>query len=99
MNHDSQELTPAAHTVDHRALVLLLAAEPNIGAGDESKCLPGWIRSFCEWLEAGKGVTLSHNAVSALAHTLIAARERAARLVRERDELRRSTSNHDPKGS
>jgi hypothetical protein len=68
----------------------LLEREPDLGAGDESKCLPGWIDSFCKWFREGRGATLSHAAVSALAHTLIAARQRARRLVRERDEARNS---------
>ena len=75
--------------IEHRQVQMLLDAEPNLGSGDESKCLPGWINSFCEWFEKGEPVTLSHSAISALGHTLIAARERARRLVKERDEIRR----------
>lgn len=55
------------------------------GQEDVSKCLPGWIRTMCDAFEQGKGYTLSHSAVSALAHTLICSRVRAERLVRERD--------------
>ena len=62
-----------------------------IGTTDVSECLPGWINSFCEWHEAGKGTTLSKHAVTALLHTLIAARERSRRLVRERDEAIKRT--------
>lgn len=55
----------------------------------EPKCLPGWIESFCKWHAAGKGTKLSKSGVSALCHTLIAARQRARRLVKERDEARK----------
>jgi hypothetical protein len=65
-----------------------LAAEPDLGSGDVSKCLPGWIKTLCEKFEAGEGYTLSPSAVSALAHTLIAARVRCHRLIKERDEAR-----------
>ena len=67
----------------------IIANEPNIGSGDTSICLPGWIKSFCEAFEAGKGMNLSHNAVRALCHTLIAGRVRVERLVDERNELQR----------
>lgn len=72
----------------HPAERRLLDAEPDLGAGDASECLPGWIESFCGWFEKGGPVTLSPAAVSALAHTLVAARVRAERLVRERDAAR-----------
>ena len=65
----------------------VLANEPTIGQGDVSKCLPGWIESFCKAHAAGEGMTLSVNATTALCHTLIASRVRAERLVKERDEL------------
>ena len=67
----------------------VLADEPTIGHGDASKCLPGWIKSFCKAHESGEGITLSPAATTALCHTLIAARARAERLVKERDELQR----------
>lgn len=60
--------------------------EPDIGHGDESLCLPGWIHTICEKFAEGNGYILSHSALEALGHTLIAARARAERLVRERDE-------------
>lgn len=62
--------------------------DPGIGSTDASLCLPGWIDSFCEWHLRGEGYTLSKHQVTAILHTLVAARERAARLVRERDEAR-----------
>ena len=64
-------------------------AQPELGATDVSTCLPGWIDTFCKKFEEGKGYTLSPAAVNALCHTLIAARIRAERLVRERDEARK----------
>lgn len=64
----------------------VLAREPNLGSTDVSKCLPGWIDTFVAKFSEGNGFTMSHNAVSALGHTLIAAKIRAERLVRERDE-------------
>ena len=72
----------------HPLVQKVLDDEPGIGSGDESKCLPGWIDSFCKWFEEGKGTTLSHDAVRALAHTLIAAQQRAKRLATERDARR-----------
>jgi hypothetical protein len=66
-------------------------AQPGLGTGDVSPCLPGWIKTFCEKYERGEGYVLSHSAVGAVCHTLIAARVRAARLIRERDEAREKT--------
>jgi hypothetical protein len=64
---------------------LIISGEPEIGAGDESKCLPGWIKSFIDYYNTGEGITLSHEATKALLHTLVAAKARAKRLVAERD--------------
>ena len=61
--------------------------QPGLGMDDVSKCLPGWVRSLCDAFEKGIGISLSHDAVSNLAHTLIAARRRQHRLIDERDEL------------
>lgn len=72
----------------HRRESQVWEAEPELGAGDVSICLPGWIKTFCQKFDEGKGYELSHNAVSALAHTLIAARVRCHRLIEERDEAR-----------
>ncbi|MGC1273918.1 MAG: hypothetical protein WBC44_09440 [Planctomycetaceae bacterium] len=66
----------------------VLDREPDLGAGDESRCLPGWIESFCRKWEAKEGMTLSHAAVGNLLHTMIAARRRTQRLVKERNEAR-----------
>lgn len=63
----------------------ILEREPDLGGTDVSKCLPGWIRTFCGKFEANEDYTLSHGQVGNLCHTLIAARIRAERLVRERD--------------
>ena len=75
---------------DHRVIRITLEAQPNLGEGDESKCLPAWLNTFCKKWEEGGEMTLSHNAVGNLLHTLIAARERARRLVRERDDARKA---------
>jgi hypothetical protein len=80
---------------EHPSVAATLAHEPDIGSTDESKCLPGWITSFCRKFEEGQGWALSHNAIIALCHTLIAARERSKRLVRERDEARSALARRD----
>jgi len=64
----------------------IMKNEPPVGRSDVSECLPGWINTMCNAYERGEGYTLSHSAVSAMAHTLICTRVRAERLVRERDE-------------
>jgi hypothetical protein len=66
----------------------IMKNDPPVGRSDVSECLPGWIWTMCDAFQKGEGYTLSHSAVSALAHTLICARVRAERLVRERDESR-----------
>lgn len=70
-----------------------IAAEPDIGSGDASKCLPGWLNSFAEKFQAGEGWDMGPSCVRALFHTLIAAQQRTARLVRERDEVLNSLLN------
>jgi len=72
----------------HRVARVTLEAQSGLGMDDVSKCLPGWIKTFCEKSEAGEGCVLSHSAVNAIAHTLIAARARQHRLISERDALR-----------
>jgi hypothetical protein len=72
----------------HEVEAATITSDKLAGQEDVSKCLPGWIRTMCNAFEKGEGYTLSHSAVSALAHTLICARVRAERLVRERDEAR-----------
>ena len=66
----------------------IMKNDPPVGCGDVSPCLPSWIKTMCDAFQKGEGYTLSHNAVSALCHTLIGARVRAERLVQERDEAR-----------
>lgn len=73
---------------EQEIIAQVLEHDPELGSSDVSKCLPGWIKTFCEKFEQKQGYELSHDAVSALCHTLIAARIRAERLVRERDELK-----------
>lgn len=66
-------------------------AEPDMGSGDESKCLPGWINTMATAYSKNEGYTLSPSAVGALLHTLLAARQRTRRLVKERNEHRNQT--------
>lgn len=70
---------------DHPVIQQVLMREPDIGAGDESRCLAGWLDTFCNKWAVGEGITLNHAATGALLHTLIAARQRTRRLVQERD--------------
>ena len=63
----------------------IMTNDPPVGRGDVSPCLPGWIETMCKAFEWKQGFSLSHNAVSALCHTLIGSRVRAERLVEERD--------------
>lgn len=70
---------------DHPVVALILERQPDLGAGDESHCLPSWIKTFADKWQANEGVTLSRGATGALLHTLVAARQRARRLVIERD--------------
>jgi hypothetical protein len=63
----------------------IMKNDPPVGRGDVSPCLPSWIKTFCDQFQQGKGCELSHNAVSALCHTLIGSRVRAERLVLQRD--------------
>lgn len=63
-----------------------LKAQPHLGEGYESECLPGWIESFGRWHREGEGKELNQGAVSSLAHTLIAARRRNWLMA---DEIRR----------
>lgn len=61
--------------------------QPELGQDDVSKCLPGWIKTLCDAHASGNGITLSAGAVSSLCHTLIGARIRQHRLIRERDAI------------
>ena len=65
----------------------IMKNDPPIGRGDVSPCLPSWINTMCDAFERGEGYTLSHGAVGALGHVLIASRVRAERLVDERDAV------------
>lgn len=66
----------------------IMKNDPPVGRGDVSPCLPSWVKTMCDAFQRGEGYALSPGAVSALAHTLIGARVRAERLVRERDEAK-----------
>jgi hypothetical protein len=65
----------------------VLEYQPDAGSGDESKCLISWINTLSKAFVDGNGYSLSHGAVSALLHTLICAKLRTERLVRERDNV------------
>lgn len=54
--------------------------------GDASYCLPHWIKTFSDAFDNVEGVVLSANAAAALYHTLLCAKLRTERLVKERDE-------------
>lgn len=85
-------MSAAAHSYEfvHQAEKITLEHQSSLGGDDVSKCLPGWIKTFCEKFEAGEGFEMSPSAVSAMVHTLIAARARCHRLIRERDAARNS---------
>lgn len=76
-------MTQEIHPVEK----LILDRQPDLGSGDESKCLPDWIGSFCRKWDEGGEMVLSHNAVGNLLHTLVAAQQRTRRLVKERDRV------------
>lgn len=69
----------------HAAEQATVEHDPNIGLGDVSKCLPGWIKTLCQANAAGRDHSLSAGSLGALLHTLIAARVRQHRLIGERD--------------
>ena len=54
--------------------------------GDVSPCLPSWLKTFSDAFDKQEGITLSPNAAATLYHTLLVAKARTERLVRERDE-------------
>lgn len=81
---------------EHPLIAKCIADESTIGAGDESKCLPGWLNEFANHVERGSlDIELSKHGYRALFHTLLAARQRARRLVKERDEARKLLEQAD----
>jgi hypothetical protein len=70
----------------HDAERATIEHDPSLGRDDVSRCLPGWIKTLCEASISGSGYALTPGALNALLHTLIAARARQHRLIRERDE-------------
>lgn len=72
-----------------------LKAQPQLGEGYESKCLPGWIESFGRWHREGWIKELSPGAVSNLLHTLIAARRRNWLMGREIERLQAENATLD----
>lgn len=71
---------------DHPVVFLCQQHQPDIGSGDESKCIAEWINTLGDKWEKGEGISLSKGAVVNLLHTLVAAQIRTRRLVKERDE-------------
>lgn len=64
----------------HKIEMITRECDPELGEGYESKCLPSWIKTFCDAVEKGEAVALSVDATKALCHTLIAARFRNQKL-------------------
>ncbi|TWU18021.1 DUF551 domain-containing protein [Allorhodopirellula heiligendammensis] len=80
------------YEIVHPMESLMLAAEPGLGASDASECLDNWTRYFCNAAESDDDVLMTPQRVSALVHTLVAARQRARRLIAERDALKRAAN-------
>lgn len=66
-----------------------------LGSGDVSECLPGWIATVANASKSDDGLKLSRNAANSLAHALLAAKARAERLVKERDDAIKASSEND----
>lgn len=62
--------------------------QPNLGKEDISKCLPGWIKSLCDKFDQGGEHKFSHHAIGNIVHTLMGARVRCYRLIREREQYK-----------
>ena len=63
-------------------------AQPNLGGGHYSKCLPAWIARCCDKFNDPNGIAFDQYDTSALAHTLIAARWRNEKMAAEIERLR-----------
>jgi len=61
-------------------------AEPYLGVGDTSKCLPSWLVEFAKRIKLNADWVMSPTTIRSIAHTLAGARVRNARLARQRDE-------------
>ena len=68
---------------DHPVEIKWRADDPDLGKMDDG--LPIWIRTFCNAYDRQEPYSLSKADVESLLHTLIAAKARAERLVKERD--------------
>lgn len=64
------------------------ATQPTLGDGYESPCLASWIETMCEYFNDHNGMAFSHNELSGLLHTLIAARARNEKMAAEIAALR-----------
>lgn len=56
--------------------------------GDISTCLPSWLKTFSDIFDKNEGITLSADAAATLYHTLLIAKLRTEKLIKERDELK-----------
>ena len=74
------------HDVEKNAV----ETDPNLGVGDSSDWLPGWIRESCIKYAAGGDWTLNVREVADLNQLLIAVRMRTHRLCGERDAASRA---------
>lgn len=67
----------------HPVEIQIREAQPSLGDGYESRCLPDWIASLCKRWERGEGVQYDRNTMGNLLHTLIAAKIRNERMAAE----------------
>jgi hypothetical protein len=63
-------------------------AQPKLGDGHYSKCLPTWIARCCDKFNDPNGIAFDMYDTNALAHTLIAARVRNEKMAAEIQRLR-----------
>lgn len=87
MSDEKTQREPQKELSDHSKWLLDHIKNPNVlGHGDTSLCLRGWITSIQKDVDNLRPMhQLSVGGTIALLHTLIAARERNARLAYQRD--------------
>ena len=78
----TQQTEPEEQTM-HPVEIQLREAQPNLGDGYESRCLPDWIASLCKRWERGEGVQYDRNTMGNLLHTLVAAKVRNQKMAAE----------------
>ena len=66
----------------------ILLFEKKLGHGSESRCLPGWIKSFGKCWTSWAGRRMTRQDVGNLLHTLVAARRRNWLMSREIERLK-----------